>query len=165
MDIITLYRTHLQRLVGRGRRAYLRDPEDVAIKAYTNLFAAHKAGRMSMDEKSLFTIMTGLVRNELESGAHRLERATDPRALQELAERSPESTLVWKPLDQEGWLFLSSLLGALSEMKPRRAGAWLLREVHGWTYPEIGLALGVSKQRACVLCEEARVILTQEVYH
>jgi RNA polymerase sigma-70 factor (ECF subfamily) len=40
--------------------------------------------------------------------------------------------------------FLQALDSALAELPPRQRASWLLREIHGMTFPEIGEVLGLS---------------------
>jgi RNA polymerase sigma-70 factor (ECF subfamily) len=59
--------------------------------------------------------------------------------------------------------FLAALEGALAELPPRQRAVWILREVEGLTYPEIGEILKLSPDGARGHHHRARTTLQQRL--
>lgn len=164
MDTWDLFITNRNALIGRADKAGLRDPEDTAVRAFTKFQEAVTAGRLRPDRDALFLVMSGIVRDELDSAQHRNETPTEPTYLRDIVETGRGNILTSTSITSEQWLFRSTLLGALATMPPRRAAAWLLLNVHGLTTREAGAAMGVSHQTCAVEAEAARLQLVKEVY-
>lgn len=167
MELKDVYTNDLQaQMLARAKHAGLADPEDTVQRAITRWQDRVEDGYLTGDRESLFLVLSGMVRDELGSARHRMEFPVPGGQLlawerKGVGQPVLHSTSAPTTDDQ---LFRTSLAGALSNMVPRRAKAWVLREMRGLTFEECGVLLGVSKQRAAQLCEEARVQLTEEVY-
>lgn len=152
----SLFKKSLPGLVWYASKAGLRDPEATAMTAVAKYLGAVGAGRLPADDpKALMLVLIGQVRDERRAGASR----EIP-----LADIGEERLHAAQPLSQDDWLFRQTLLGALKRMSPARAAAWLLHNVHGLTFHEVGEIIGITRQAAQQACERARVQLTKEVY-
>lgn len=159
-----LFTTKWKGLVVRAERAGLRDPEAAAAQAVARYSEAVSAGRLPADDAdALYLVTTGVIRDELDRASHRLEVLADQDTITDM-EWSGARMLVSSPMTADQWLFRESLLGALKNMAPRAALAWLLHNVHGLSFREAGERMGCSHELARREAEAARVQLAKEVY-